>query len=1152
MNMFIFWGIAGFLFRGQGESMKTFFSQFALFCLILNPLHAENFPVIDFGDDYAWHGGLRGLPIYRATAATLLYPGSRDGENTVDVDGDGETKDDSIAYYPFSLEETLNPTGSFYNDKGLNSRFYGGLTSYFANRRPRWSEGGINLDHNLRDDFNLHSYATEGGDVAVKTFGLWLWQKEDFLSDGDRLPVAVDADSRIAVYISRYWKEYEEGRFVIREGDTLYISEFHFTGSLHTLFSLSPLESRWAEYHPKAPYDIGFNPKNADFSFRKFENITAAGWYVAKPTLGPAALWLKWNAFSLKAVVDKPLPAPGAIGKVSYALWRNIYSWSNRNQTGIYPPYVYDRDGDMGNMATLQPSVSAQEPVTDITWLDALLWCNAYSEHSGLKPLFYEDAALTNVLRVGVNRIDPDQVDWRPEVFIDSSADGFRPVLQGEGDSNFAGLQVARHQAGKNISADAAIAFWKQSIQPLNVQAVAGPPQMKMVKIPGGEYLRKDGADVLISPFEMAATEITYSQWMRVYAYAQSKDYAFDRDGDRGSMDWSSENESFGLNEPVTQISHLDAMLWCNALSEMEGKQPVYMLDAAKTQVMREARRFRIENSPIEQSHHQIKNKGVQDVFVRWEADGYRLPTSWEWMYAYRAGNSAQDQYPWGKDPITNHAWVGANSNDRTHPVGSKSPNAFGLYDLAGNVFEWTMGGGGSYYRIDNPRGKGWPVPLGGSFRTDEKESPLMMHMGGSPRVAIHSPLPKAYSEIGFRVIRCEAGVHPAEPPPYVAKTVLNLPAESPDLQGQLWRGNSGRTGEFPHPGPVNAPRAAWTFSADKPFQSSPVVFEGTVYAGNDNGKVYAVDAKTGTLKWEADLGAPVRSSPAIFENKVFINNPKGVFALDRESGAVLWQKNGGFWDDSPLVISGPMQDKKGQPIKGVVFASLPWKGMLGLAVSPGAAVWQHRDGHGPGRNGSSALFHQGDIIFFRGSQATVVVDAATERRRFEIDGGVDSGVFTPVAKDNMCYSYIRGIVGFTLDDGDFPKDADRISWRFLPPSEEDWDTQHPGISSLAVDREAVYFGHRNRYVYALNKDTGTLKWKTQTGGSVGSSPALGSTGLLYVGCDDASVYALDKASGAVRWKFPLKGAIQSSPALFGNMLFVGSNDGNLYGIVSQ
>jgi outer membrane protein assembly factor BamB len=93
-----------------------------------------------------------------------------------------------------------------------------------------------------------------------------------------------------------------------------------------------------------------------------------------------------------------------------------------------------------------------------------------------------------------------------------------------------------------------------------------------------------------------------------------------------------------------------------------------------------------------------------------------------------------------------------------------------------------------------------------------------------------------------------------------------------------------------------------------------------------------------------------------------------------------------------------------------------------------------------------------------------------------------------------------------------------------------------------------VYAGSDDGRVYALNKASGAVAWKTATGGAVVSSPAY-ANGVVYVGSKDQSIYALDAVTGAQRWEHKTAFDVEASPIVVNGVVYIGSGDGNLYAL---
>ena len=291
--------------------------------------------------------------------------------------------------------------------------------------------------------------------------------------------------------------------------------------------------------------------------------------------------------------------------------------------------------------------------------------------------------------------------------------------------------------------------FYRVVAAVTNASAPAVPAGM--VRVPAGEFAMGNALDpaegatlelpvhtVLVSAFFMDRYEVTKALWDEVLAAATNHGYAFTAPG-----------LGKAANHPVHSVTWFDCVKWCNARSEQAGLTPCYTMAGA------------------------VMRTGTNAPDCNWSANGYRLPTEAEWEKAARGGVAGR-RFPWG-DTITydqaNYYSSAADTYDQnsthgyhplyakgatpyTSPAGSFAANGYGLYDMAGNVWEWCW----DWYAANDYATSASRDPVGAAAGTCRLLRGGSWYVSGrncraSNRLNYKTPDTVFYS-IGFRCVR--------------------------------------------------------------------------------------------------------------------------------------------------------------------------------------------------------------------------------------------------------------------------------------------------------------------------------------------------------------------------------------------------------------
>ncbi|MDI6781226.1 MAG: PQQ-binding-like beta-propeller repeat protein [bacterium] len=334
------------------------------------------------------------------------------------------------------------------------------------------------------------------------------------------------------------------------------------------------------------------------------------------------------------------------------------------------------------------------------------------------------------------------------------------------------------------------------------------------------------------------------------------------------------------------------------------------------------------------------------------------------------------------------------------------------------------------------------------------------------------------------------------------------------------FRYDANRSGNDPSEALLPPLELYWTYDADSPIVSSPVILgDGLGFCSKD-GVVHVKVDMDGNF-WTEDKNTPFDSTPIMIGEFIYVAGHDGIVrCLNWTTQTEVWtyQANGSIQWSSPMIVNGRL------------YIGCTDGRLYCLNASSGKFLWSYKTA---GIIESSPAVAGGRVYFGSIDGRVYCIDAVNGVLKWEYNIG--SAIrSTGCIKNNTLYVVADNGVVYAIGIG-----TGKLLWSY---------TASPG-SSPAIDKDTLYLGGEDGIFYALNALTGKIKWYYYIGSPIHSSPIV-ANGIVYVGADNGTIYALNPDAilkNRLMWSYQTRGKILSSPAAAGSCLFVTSEDGNCY-----
>jgi outer membrane protein assembly factor BamB len=330
-------------------------------------------------------------------------------------------------------------------------------------------------------------------------------------------------------------------------------------------------------------------------------------------------------------------------------------------------------------------------------------------------------------------------------------------------------------------------------------------------------------------------------------------------------------------------------------------------------------------------------------------------------------------------------------------------------------------------------------------------------------------------------------------------------------------------TGELPE-----SFQLRWTFKTEDAIKSTPVIGSGKAFVGSDDGKVYALDLKTGQKIWEYNANSAMEASPLLIDECVIVGTISGkLLCLEAKTGQFKWE----YVTKEKITGSANRVSATGSGEKWIIFGCYDFA-IHCVSLTSGQLIWRHETDNYI--NGTPAT--DGKSIIFGGCDGLVHQISSLDGKTIaEVDVGSYIPGSTALAEtEAFAGQYENKLVCVDLAN-------QKIKWEYGDPEKGE-----PFFSSPAVDKKQVIVGSRDQMIHCIDRQTGQNRWKFNTRGEVDSSPVICDDKII-VGSEDGFLYLLNLDDGKLIWSYEIGSAITGSPALADGMILIGAEDGRIY-----